>query len=175
VVICVLLIIVCKRESFSLPPHMLQFPHSFWGLELGPEQWVKVVRFCKCIHKVGYIFAHVQPWRWRLYVSSKCWHLPMSLHGTKTQKKIIFILTAVKTSYFTCLCKVSIISNPIFSIIIFLWRDGFWIVPVRYYITVLIWLCKLSNWCYVRFSSVFNESWPKYVMKSGIHKMWWKF
>jgi hypothetical protein len=30
-------------------------------------------------------------------VSVKCWHLPTSLHGAKTQKKNINILTAVET------------------------------------------------------------------------------
>jgi hypothetical protein len=30
-----------------------------------------------------------------------CWHVPMSLHGTKTQKKNIIILTAMKMSNHT--------------------------------------------------------------------------
>jgi hypothetical protein len=30
----------------------------------------------------------LQTWRWRHYVSLKCWHLPMSLHSAKTQKNI---------------------------------------------------------------------------------------
>jgi hypothetical protein len=30
----------------------------------------------------------LQPWRWRQYVSPKRWHLPTSLHGSKTQKNI---------------------------------------------------------------------------------------
>jgi hypothetical protein len=28
----------------------------------------------------------LQPWRWRQYVSPKCWHLPMSLHSAQTQR-----------------------------------------------------------------------------------------
>jgi hypothetical protein len=30
--------------------------------------------------------------RWRQYVSLKCWHLPMNLHGIKTQNIIILVL-----------------------------------------------------------------------------------
>jgi hypothetical protein len=41
---------------------------------------------------------HLQPWRWKHFVSPKRGHLPTSLHGAKTQKHIIIILTAVKTS-----------------------------------------------------------------------------
>jgi hypothetical protein len=39
----------------------------------------------------------LQPWRWRHYVSSKLWHLPTSLHGTKTQKNN-------NRSRFLCVC-----------------------------------------------------------------------
>jgi hypothetical protein len=40
----------------------------------------------------------LQPWRWRQYASSKRWLLPDSPHGAQTQKNIINIVTAVKTS-----------------------------------------------------------------------------
>jgi hypothetical protein len=55
------------------------------------------------------ISALSQPRRWRQYASPKRWHLPMSLHGAKTQNNII-ILTAVKTSnrISTCIPKGSL-------------------------------------------------------------------
>jgi hypothetical protein len=31
---------------------------------------------------------HLKPWRWRQYVSPKCWHLRTSLHGAKIEKNI---------------------------------------------------------------------------------------
>jgi hypothetical protein len=34
---------------------------------------------------------HLQPWRWRQYVSPERWHLPTSLHGVRTQKNSIII------------------------------------------------------------------------------------
>jgi hypothetical protein len=42
-------------------------------------------------------------------VSPKRWHLPTSLHDAKTQKNIIVILTAVKTSNTTC--KLCVLPN----------------------------------------------------------------
>jgi hypothetical protein len=42
--------------------------------------------------------SDIQLRRWRQYVSPKRWHLPTSLHGEKTQKKNIIIITAVKNS-----------------------------------------------------------------------------
>jgi hypothetical protein len=36
-----------------------------------------------------YIVSSLQPWRRRQYASPKHWHPPTSLHGAKTQKKII--------------------------------------------------------------------------------------
>jgi hypothetical protein len=51
------------------------------------------------------IMVILQPRRWRQYISLKRWYLPTSLHGVITQKNIIVILTAVRTSnliqYFT--------------------------------------------------------------------------
>jgi membrane-associated PAP2 superfamily phosphatase len=41
------------------------------------------------------------------YFSQKSWHLPTSLHGTKTQKIIIITITAMKTS---CLTNIYVIS-----------------------------------------------------------------
>jgi hypothetical protein len=31
------------------------------------------------------------PWRWRQYISRKCWYLPANLHGVKTQNNIVFL------------------------------------------------------------------------------------
>jgi hypothetical protein len=43
----------------------------------------------------------LQGWRWTQHIPPNSWHLPMGLHGAKTQKNIIIILTAVKTSNLT--------------------------------------------------------------------------
>jgi hypothetical protein len=42
----------------------------------------------------------LQPWRWRKYVSLKCWHRSMKLHGARTQN-VTIIFSAVKTSNLT--------------------------------------------------------------------------
>jgi hypothetical protein len=36
-----------------------------------------------CLHRQG---LHLQPWRWRYYVSPKRWHLSTCPHGPKTRK-----------------------------------------------------------------------------------------
>jgi hypothetical protein len=56
--------------------------------------------------KIYFPASPLQPWRWRKYVSPKRWHLPTSVHGAKTQKKNIIILTTVKTSNITGRCKI---------------------------------------------------------------------
>jgi hypothetical protein len=41
---------------------------------------------CRCCSGV---WCHLQPWRWRQYVSPKHWYVPMRLHGVTTQKSNI--------------------------------------------------------------------------------------
>jgi hypothetical protein len=37
----------------------------------------------------GETYYHLKVWRWRQYVSTKRWNLPMSVHGAKTQNNIM--------------------------------------------------------------------------------------
>jgi hypothetical protein len=65
----------------------------------------------RCQHFAETYCLHLQGWRnilspssglkMRQYVSPKRWHLPTSLHGAKTQKNSIIILTAFKISNLT--------------------------------------------------------------------------
>jgi hypothetical protein len=66
----------------------------FWVLE--------PCRLVGCCQHIGEKYClHLKPWRWRQYIPPKRWHLPTSLHGSKTHKKIIIILTAMKSTNIT--------------------------------------------------------------------------
>jgi hypothetical protein len=54
---------------------------------------------------------HLEPRRWRQYVSPKRRHLPTSLHGAKTQKYIIIIFH----HYWSTSCAVQFNFRPLFG------------------------------------------------------------
>jgi hypothetical protein len=73
------------------------FP-SYWQNSMLYVLIFWVVMLCWYQHSRGTYFLHLQPWRWRHYVPSKCLYLPTSPQGLAVQKTNISIFTAVWTS-----------------------------------------------------------------------------
>jgi CBS domain containing-hemolysin-like protein len=116
----------------SKKPYALPLP-SLPVLQLAGHQHVYVSQSTKLrdilqqVHQCSgeTYHLHLQPWRWRQYVSRKHWYLPMSLHGVTTQNIIIFTTARTSNLTFGLSCMISV---SIWHRTFFLWNYNLCII-----------------------------------------------